>query len=407
MSGFGWRAATPAGELLTGDMDAASTAAVRSRLRERGLRPIEVSALTEREEVRGIEALLVDARRLVGSDRELPLRLARELSGMLGAGFTLDQALGMLESVLDRESRLLTELRDRVRRGDAFSEALAAHPDRFDEFYVNMVRAGEEGGVLDDVLRRLADHLEERAEVRRRIASALVYPAVMTVVGGVAIGVLLLLVIPKFAGILEGAGRSLPPSTAAVLGASHVAADVWWLWLTLVVGSALGFARWRSTDTGRITTDRWILTTPPFGTLQREILTARFARTLATLLESGVAFLPAARATEATVTNRALRSLFREARRRVERGEAMADALSASPLVPDAAVRMIRMGEESGRLATLLHRVADIFERRAGERTERLVSLLEPGLVLLFGLVVGFVAYAMLSAIMSINEVPL
>lgn len=409
MSGFSWRAAAPSGEVLAGEMRAPSTAAVRSRLRERGLHPVEVRDREESEPGEGSRGGLVtrDLGGLTGAGRELPLRLARELAGLLAAGFSLDQALGMLETVLDGRSDLLSDLRDRVRRGEAFSDALAAHPERFDEFYVNMARAGEEGSVLAEVLDRLATHLEERAEIRRRIATALVYPAVMTVVGGVAVAVLLLLVIPKFAGILEGAGRSLPLSTALVLGASDAASDLWWLWPGLLAGGAAGLYRWRETAEGRMTTDRWILMLPLIGALRRQVLTARFARTMGTLLESGVDFLAAARATEATVTNRALRSLFREAREDVRRGEPMAGAFGRSPLVPDGAVQMIRTGEESGRLDTLLHRVADIYDRKARERTERLVSLLEPGLVLFFGVVVGFVAYAMLAAILSINEVPL
>lgn len=405
MNGFRYQAATADGRMVAGRMQAASVTEVRRRLHRDGLFPVEVR---EAAEGRPRAAGRLSLERLFRSDRALALQFTRELSTLLGAGFSLDRSLGLLEEVLsdERGVAVVSTVRERVREGKPFSEALGEFPNLFSRFYLSTVRAGEEAGALGPVIARLAAHLERTAEVRSRVASTLVYPAIMTAVGGAAVLVLLFGVIPKFVEILEGANQALPLSTAVVVGVSRLAGDWWWAGLLLAGAAAVALARYRATEEGRRRLDDLLLRAPLVGPLVVWMQTARFCRTLATLRQSGVSFLPAVDAAADTVQNAVLRDILAEAREGVQKGRPMAEPLESSSRFPRLAARMIRVGEESGELEQMLENVGEIYERRVRERTERLVSLLEPALIVVFGVVVGFVALAMLEAIFSINEVP-
>lgn len=405
MTAFAYRAATRDGEVVTGRMDAPGAAAVRDRLRREGLYPVRVEeGGAAAEEGAGLSL----SGRLLRSDRSLPLRLARELSGLLDSGFSLDASLELLADMFpDPGGSLVAGVREQVREGVPLSEALGGRPERFDRFYVAMVRAGEEAGALPEVLGRLADRLERRAEARRRVTSALVYPAIMTVVGGAAVAVLLVSVLPKFVSILEGAEQQVPLTTALLLDVSALLTDHGWLLLLLGAVAVVAWGRIRGTEAGRRRLDAALLSVPLVGRLRREELTSRFCRTLATLLESGVSFLGAVGAAAETVPNRVFRDAFAEVSADVERGEPMAPTLAETGAVPELAVRMVRLGEESGQLGTMLRKAADVYDRRVEETTDRLVSLVEPALILFFGVLVGFVAFAMVEAVFSVTAVPM
>lgn len=405
MSGFAYRAATPDGEVVTGRMEAPGASAVRDHLRREGLYPVHVEEGRSAREEAPARSL---AGGLLRSDRSLPLRLARELSGLLEAGFSLDASLELLADMFPEPgAALVSEVRGQVREGVPLSRGLGEHPERFDRFYVAMVRAGEEAGALPEVLGRLADHLERRAEARRRVTSALIYPAVMTLVGGAAVLVLLVSVLPKFVSILEGTEQQVPLTTALLLDASSLLTDHGWLLVLLAAAAVVAWRRARGTEGGRRRLDAALLSVPLVGRLRREELTSRFCRTLATLLDSGVSFLGAVRAAAETVPNRVFRDTFAAVAEDVERGEPMAPALARSAAVPGLAVRLVRLGEESGRLGPMLRKAADVYDRRVEETTDRLVSLVEPALILFFGVAVGFVAFAMVEAVFSVTQVPM
>ena len=407
MTAFSYRAATLEGRIVAGRMEADSAEIVRRQLRRQDLFAVDVQTTADGAERRWRVPRLKRAR----PRRDLARRVAREVGGLLDAGFSLDRALALLADMLVEEhpadGTVMLAVRERVRQGDDLSDALAAHPAAFSPFFISLVRAGEIGGKLEEVLGGLAEHLDRRAELESRITSALIYPSIMTVVGGAAVLVLLLFVFPRFVGLLEDADQGLPLSARIVVTASDVVTTFWWLLAALVVGAVVVLTRLRRTEDGRRRIDLRLLHLPVWGGLQREILTARFARTLTTLLDGGVPFLAAVRVSAETIGNAAMRGLFEQVRERVEKGRPMSDALAQSVLVPRVATQMIRLGEESGELTRMLRKVAEVHETRIRTTTQRLVALLEPAIILVFGLAVGLVALAMIQTILAVNEVPL
>ncbi len=406
MTPFSYQAATAEGRLVSGQLEAGSPDAVRSELRRRGLYPVEVRAAGGR--AGGWIAWAGLHSRL--APRPSAVEISRELAALLAAGLTLDRSLGLLGDVFrdPATAELLTDLRGRLRRGEPWSTALAAHPAVFPEAYVRVVAAGEEAGRLDVVVGSLAAHLERRAELRDRIRGALLYPVLMAGVGGLALLVLLVFVLPKFVAILEEAERGLPVSTAILLGAGRLVGELGWLLALLAAAAAAGLDRWRRTPAGRRYVARLDLRAPVWGSLRREAMVARFAHTLALLLRSGVRVLPALETASRTVGNIIVRERLERAGDQVRKGETLAAALVAEAVpFPALAARMIGVGEESGALPDMLEKVAAVFDRRVERRSDRLVGLIEPGLIVAFGVAVGFVAVAMIQAVFRVQQAPL
>ncbi len=391
---FRYRAATPDGHVVEGVVQAPSRQSVLEELRRQHLYAVTV------DETEGGAA--ARAGRRLGRRAAVAL-WTRNAATLLGAGVPLDRALAFTAQHASHDglAEAVRQARRAVQGGASLADALAQQPRYFDPLFVAMVSAGESSGALEIVFERLSEHLEESAELRSQVRSALLYPALMAVVASIGVVVLLGFVIPRFAAILADVGGTLPLSTRLLLGASGVLTKGWWAWL--LVAAALAYAipnalarpetrrRWHQARLG------W----PWVGDIELKYATARFARTLGLLLKSGVPALPALKIARASVTNLVVQEGVDRASAALTDGSALAPALAGT--LPPLALQMIAVGEESGRLEELCLRIADTYDGEVRRALRTAVTLLEPALILIFGALVGFVALAMLQAIYGIN----
>jgi len=405
MARFAYKAVGADGEVVEGEVEAASRQALIDRLHAQGQVPIRA------QELRGAAgrafslSVLPERRRLRRGEIGL---LTRELATLLSAGLPLDRALSVLGELASGPPvrALLQDVRDRVRGGAALAEALEAHPKAFPNFYVGMVRAGEAGGTLEEVLNRLADSLERAERLRENLRAALRYPAMVVVMAVVSLAVLMTLVIPQFRPMFEDAGAALPLSTAVIIAISDFLRDYWWLLLALCV--ALGLALWQHnrTPAGRLRWDTWWSRAPLFGPLVLKVEIARFARTLGTLLANGVSVLNALSMTTAVLGNRAVAQAIGRIQGRLAKGEGLSGPLAESGVVPGLALQLIQVGEETGQLEAMLLRIADIYDDEVKRSVDRLLSILVPLLTIALGLLIAGIIGSMMAAILSAYELP-
>ena len=400
---FTYRAADRRGQTIDGVMEAVDARAVVERLRKEAYFPIKVLAQGERAPLFSLGG---------GSrvrQRDL-LALTQMLATLFEAGLPLDRALSILEELAPspRVKSIVTDLLHSVRGGSSLSEALAKHhPRPFSRLYINMVRAGEKGGVLEVSLRRLAEFLEARAAFNEAVVSALAYPLVITTVGAGAIVFLLTFVIPRFASIFEDLGQTIPLPTQILLNVSSYARAYWWVAPPLVFGIVLLWRMWTSTPDGRLAWDRFILRMPLMGPIALKTETAQFARTLGTMLKSGVPVLGAMAVVGDMMSNQAFAGAISRISQDVKRGGTIAVSMREHAAFPPLAVHMVRVGEETGRLEEMLLKVAETFESDVRTDLKRVIGLLEPIVILGMGVLVAFIVVAMLLAIFSINDIPL
>jgi type II secretion system protein F len=398
-----YRAADRRGQTVDGVMEAADARAVVERLHREAYFPIKVSAHAG---TAAWSRLALPAR-IRGRDL---LAFTQMLATLVEAGLPLDRALAILEELATQPKIrvLVADLLRSVRGGTSLSEALAKHhPRPFSRLYVNMVRAGEKGGVLEVTLRRLAEFLESRAAFMEAIVSALAYPLVITTVGAGAIVFLMTFVIPRFATIFADLGQAIPLPTQILLSVSAGLRDYWWIGALLVVGAVLAWRMWTGSDEGRLQWDHTILRAPIVGRLSLKVETARFTRTLGTMLKSGVPVLGALAVVGDTMTNQAIARAVVRLADSVKRGRTIAVGLKEHTPFPALAIHMVRVGEETGRLEEMLLKVADTFEADVRSELKRVIGLLEPAIILAMGVLVAFIVVAMLLAIFSINELPM
>jgi len=391
---FRYQAATLDGHTVEGVVQAASRQSVLEELRRRQLYGVTVDEATPDSVARA-------GRRL--GRRAAAALWTRNVATLLGAGVPLDRALAFTAQHASHDglAEAVRQARRAVQEGTSLADALARHPRYFDPLFVAMVSAGESSGALEIVFDRLSEHLEEGAELRSQVRTALLYPALMAVVGCIGLGVLLGFVIPRFAGILADVGGTLPVSTRLLLGASTVLTKGWWAWLLLAVAAAYALPQVLARPKTRRRWHAARLAWPWLGDLELKYATAQFARTLGLLLKSGVPALPALKIARASVTNLIVQAGVDRAAGALAEGSALAPALAGT--LPPLALQMMAVGEESGRLEELCLRVADTYDREVRRALRTGVALLEPALILAFGALVGFVALAMLQAIYGIN----
>lgn len=391
---YRYRAATAEGQVVEGVLQAQSHQTVLETLHRQRLYPVAVEEVgTGREGSRGSRL----------SARAALTLWARNTATLLEAGLPLDRALAFTVEHLGNDTvrDALKRVRREVQGGVSLAEALAAQPQVFAPMFGAMIAAGEATGQLDAVFNRLADHLEEGAELRSQVRSALVYPALMAAVAGLGVLVLLGFVVPRFTAILQEVGGTLPASTRALVALSAVLTGWWWLWLPmLVAGTYVMVTGLRRPDVQRVW-HRKRLRWPWVGDLEIKYATAQFTRTLGLLLRSGLPILPALRIARSTVPNVALRESVERASAVVGQGGALAPSLAE--ILPPLAVQMLAVGEESGKLDALCLRIADTYDAEVRRAMRAMVALIEPGMIIIFGGLVGFVALAMLQAIYSIN----
>ena len=408
MAAYSYKAADPQGKIIRGSMEAADEAAVVAGLHAKGCVPIRIQPVEASPSGRVLDRWL-SRTALAGtiSGRDLA-GFTRDLATLFGAGLPIDRALHILIEATENQrfKPVIQSMLEDVQGGSYLSDAMLKHPRIFSKYYTNMVRAGEAGGVLDSVLARLSVFLEESQDLRDYIRSAMIYPVFLVVVGGLSVIILLTFVIPKFAVIFADLGQALPLSTRLLLGFSTFLRD--YAWAILLVLAALGVAisRWLRTPVGRYRMDRLKLQVPVWREVVQAIETARFTRTLGTLIQSGVPILKALMLVRDVIANQVVADAVEAIQDRVKEGDSMAHPMANSGYFPSLAVQMVTVGEETGKLDLMLLRVADSYDKHVRSLVKRLINLLEPVMILVMGLVVGFVVISMLMAIFSINELP-
>ncbi|HYG05912.1 MAG TPA: type II secretion system F family protein [Stenotrophomonas sp.] len=394
MTLYRYKALTGEGEMLDGQMEAASEAEVVARLQEQGHLPVEARAAQADDAGPGLRALW---RQRVLAGPSL-VQFTHQLASLLGAGQPLDRALSILMELPEdaRERRTLTAIRDAVRGGAPLSSALERQHGVFSRLYVNMVRAGEAGGSLQETLQRLADFLERNQALRGRVINALVYPAILLLVVGLALLFLLGYVVPQFAQMYESLDVVLPWFTRGVLAVGLFVRDAWLVFVVVPGLALLWLERRRRDPAFRLALDGWLLRRRLIGGLVARLDTARLARTLGTLLRNGVPLLQALGIGRGVLDNRVLMAEVERATEEVRNGHGLAQALGRGKQFPRLALQMIQVGEESGALDSMLLRVADTFEQESAQAIDRLLAALVPVLTLLLASVVGGVIIAVL-----------
>lgn len=398
---FVYRARSQDGNFRTGEMTGESKAAVAAQLRLAGLTVTDVDAKSSRvslqerlENIQGVPA------------REITV-MARQLATMIASGLSLVRALHVLSEQTENSllRRSINAVREDVTAGLAFSQALAKHPKVFSELFVSMVRAGETGGNLDEVLERIAVQLEKDDNLRRTVRAAMVYPLV---IAGLAVLVLIgmvLFIIPVFATMYSDLGGELPGLTQFMINLSGAMRSYWYLFLAAPMAMAWLFVRWKRSRAGQKTWDRMKLRMPfRIGGIVRKIAIARFSRTLGTLTASGVPILLALKITASTAGNRVISDPMDGVVERVKEGQPLALPLAATGVFPPMVTHMLAVGEETGALDAMLHKLADFYDDEVAAQLKSLTSLIEPLMMMVVGAIVGVVVISLYLPMFGIFE---
>ena len=400
---YRYKALNARGEVLDGQMEAASGAEVAARLQEQGHLPMEAKLASEGGGEPTWRALF-KPKPFAG---ERLVQFTQQLATLLGAGQPLDRALGILlelpEDALAK--RTITDVRDAVRGGASLSAALERQHGTFSRLYVNMVRAGEAGGSLHDTLQRLADYLERSRALRGRVINALIYPAILLVMVTLSLMFLLGYVVPQFAAMYDSLDAPLPWFSRLVLGLGMFVRGWWWALLAVPALALWWLDRKRHDPAFRAKFDAWLLERRFAGPLVAKLETARLARTLGTLLKNGVPLLTALGIGRNVLGNRVLVDAVEAAADEVKNGVGLSAALGRSKRFPRLALQMIQVGEESGALDGMLLKTADTFEQETGLALDRMLAALVPVVTMVLAAVVGMVILAVLSPIYDLTNV--
>jgi general secretion pathway protein F len=331
--------------------------------------------------------------------------LTQQLANLLHAGMPLDRALTILISVSEDEQTqtLLERVQEKVRGGSSLADALEAQ-GAFSRFYLNMIRAGEAGGALEVVLKRLTEFLERSQALRETVTSALIYPIILLSVSALSVIILLTFVVPQFQQLFADAGKALPLATQIVIAVGDGFRHYWWVGAMLLVLLVAALRQQLSQPVSRARWDRWFLSLPLFGDFIAKVETARLSRTLGTLLGNGVSLLNALAIVRETLTNQVLSTALGEVAEHVKTGRGLAEPLQESGNFPKLAVQMIRVGEETGQLQEMLLQVAETYDGEVQTAVKRMLTLLEPALILGLGVIIAGIIMSILVAILSLNE---
>ncbi|MCC7328452.1 MAG: type II secretion system F family protein [Burkholderiales bacterium] len=408
---FRYRAVNPAGELAVGELDAANENEIVDRLRDQGLMPMQIAHAAGATRPAGTApGASTNRRRRFFESRSVTgdqlLAITRELATLLRAGLPLDRALEILIGLAPTPAvtDLLQGVRDDVRGGKALSQALDSRSQVFSRFYVNIVRAGEAGGALGVVLQRLADTMERNKELRESVKSALIYPVILIGVAMVSVALLLVWVVPQFETTFAQAGRALPLPTLVVVAVGKFMRAWWWALLVGVVVGIGWFRRRGRNPAVRLARDRRMLTAPLLGDLIAKVETARFGRTLATLLANGVTLLSGIAIVKETLSNSVLAGALEGVIAKLREGKGFGRPLAETGLFPRLATQMILVGEESGKLEEMLARVADVYDREVQAAIKRFLAVLEPALILGLAVLIGGIVFSILLGVMGMSE---
>ncbi len=399
---FKYYAINTAGKLQNGRIDADTEAAARNEIKKRGLYLVSVKEANARQRSR--KRLLLS----FGIKQKLPIQLSRQLSSLLRGGVPLFQALTIITNQLEgeREKQIVGYLRDQVKGGSSLSDALKAYPEIFDNLFIYSVAAGEKSGALDSILKYQADLLENRATVKGKIKAALVYPAVMVVVG---VGVLLFLigyVVPMVTKIFDRMNQQLPLPTQLLISITSFVNSYIFIFALSIMLAIVAFSRWvKQSRKGRQVWDNFLLRFPVFGKLYQMILISRFAKIMGTLLKSGVHMLQSLVVVSSTMKNTTVSEAVMNMSKMVERGADLSMALRETSVFPPYVADMVSVGESSGNLEEMLTSVSDYYETNANQKIAALTSVVEPLIIVILGAVVAFILVSILLPLFELNKV--
>lgn len=405
MTLFQYKAVDGNGAIVEGEMEAESERAVVTRLQNNGLMPLRARPAGS-VSVRDLLSMDLMPKRRGLSQKQLAL-LTRELATLMQAGLELEKALEILVSLAENEAvgRIAGAVLDDVRGGSALADALSQHPDSFPRLYINMVRAGEAGATLDAVFERLAGYLEQTVTARSEIRSAMIYPAVLVGMAVISVFVLIGFVLPRFKPLFEGAGAKLPLATRIVMTVGDALESYGWLLALALLAAWLAMRVTLRTETGRLRWDGRLLGMPMLGGILYRLDTARFARTLGTLLTNGVPMLDALSIAGETIGNSAFRRGLAGLGPAVGAGRRLSDEVDAVDGFPLLGARLLRVGEETGQLEPMLMKIADIYDQEVQQTLHRALALFTPALTIVLGLLIAGIISSILLAILSINEI--
>ena len=385
MATFTYTARSFAGEMRTATLEASSRDDVIAQLRRQRLNVVKIDEATPKKPKRGHIKM-----------RDIVI-LTRQFSTMINAGLPLVQAMTILAE--QSENKTLSEIMRKVvfdvESGNTVSDALSKHPQAFSNLYVNMVAAGEAGGILDTILMRLATFMEKNDALIRKVKGAMIYPGVIMTVAAIAVTVLLIFVIPVFENLFASAGLALPLPTRIVMGASRFLKAYWYIVGGAIAALVFLFRKYAATSNGRLKVDQFLLRVPVLGDVLRKSAVSRFTRTLGTLVSSGVSILDGLEITAKTAGNRVVQDAIMESRSSIAGGDTIAAPLKKSVVFPPMVISMISVGEQTGGLDEMLSKIADFYDEEVDAAVSNLLSLLEPIMIVFLGVVVGGMVVAM------------
>ncbi len=388
MPAYVWKGKTRDGKAVSGERSAENKEAVMALLRRD---QILVSSVKEK----GKEMVLPKFGGGVPA-KELAI-FVRQFSVMIDAGLPLVQCLEILGTQQENKTfaKILQQTRIDVEGGASLADAMRKHPKAFDDLFVNMIAAGEAGGILDTILKRLATYIEKAVKLKGQVKGAMVYPVAVIGIAGIVIAVILWKVIPTFAAMFEGLGAQLPLPTRIVIGLSNWFIRILPFLVVFVIAFVFLFKKYYATHSGRRVVDRMVLKLPILGILMQKIAVARFCRTLATLMASGVPILDGLEITARTAGNAIIEDAIMAVRKGVESGLTVAQPLKESGVFPPMVVQMIGVGEQTGALDAMLSKIADFYEEEVDQAVANLLTLMEPVMILFLGVTVGGIVISM------------
>jgi general secretion pathway protein F len=397
------------GASATGIVDAESPKVARLKLRKDGVFPTEMAeqdGANKAHVIRSSSTVIAAATRsqvLTVTDVAL---MTRQLATLLVAGLPLVDALGVLMDQMEKKAvkGLLADVRESIRGGASYSAVLERYPRDFSPIYVHMVRAGEASGALDQILFRLAEFLEKQLALKHKVTNAILYPAIMLVVGTLVLFFLVTFVVPKITAVFAHSKQALPWPTIVLMEISHFCSDYWMVLLAAVLAAIWGIRRVKKTETGQVLADRMLLRLPLIGQVARMVSISRLASTLATMLSSGVQLLDALDVSKRVMNNRVLEQAVEEARQNIREGETIAEPLKRSGEFPPLVTHMIAVGEKSGEMEEMLRRIGQIYDGEVDRVITRFTSLLEPVMIVVMGVVVLFIVVAILLPIFEMGQ---
>lgn len=405
MALYTWSGYNEKGKVSSGMIDAVSVREAKLKLRSQGM---FVSTIAE--ETHGLAHPLKDIslKGLLGRVGMEDLTVTtRQLSTLIGASIPLVDALSALYEQTDAPAmkKTIAQVRDSVNEGLSFGDALAQHKRVFPELYVNMVRSGEASGALDVVLLRLAEFMEGQHRLRSKIGAALVYPAVLLMISIVVLMYLLTAVVPKVVGMFESMKQTLPLPTRILISISSFLSWSWWIIIIVVVIGVVLIVKWRKTDQGAYKFDRFRLRFPVYGTVYKKVSVARFARTLGTLLSSGVPIIESLRIVKTVVENKIMETAIENSIAEIMDGSSLAAPLKKSGVFPPILVHMVSVGEKSGSLEEMLMKAAESYEGDVETTVAGLTSVIEPLMIVIMGVLVGFVVLSILLPMLEMSTI--